>query len=315
MSLKTLCLSLLPSCASCTEQTDANLCCARCRTLYCSRQCQKAHWGSGGKDGHKQTCEGIARAHRVTNTEVQSRALARVSHMSGGAPDDAHCLFCLDRGDATEPLVRGCACRGSSWWGHATCLVKMAEYAPAPTPPAPHFAPWLFCLKCKQPFTGKVQLQLAIALWGKHVREVETDGHRLGVASTYTVALGAAGGHADAARLQQGILDVFTQAVGPEHSDTLVCASNLAVTSLQLGGCAEAAVLLRTTIAARTRTSRPDDRGTLTTEGYLINALYRLGRHTEAVHFRSGPLPGAQHVWQLGVLSLEARRVRRGRGD
>ena len=74
-------------------QTDANLSCMRCRTDYCSRACQKADWGSGG---HKDTCKGIARARRDTDLDAQSCALARVSHMSGGAPGDARCLFCLD---------------------------------------------------------------------------------------------------------------------------------------------------------------------------------------------------------------------------
>ena len=97
---------LLRSCAGCTEQTDANLSCARCRTPYCSRECQKAHWGAGG---HKKACAGIARARRDTDLEVQSRALARVAQMSGGAPNNAYCLFCLDAGDAAEPLARGCA--------------------------------------------------------------------------------------------------------------------------------------------------------------------------------------------------------------
>ena len=103
-------LTPLQICASCAEQTDATLCCVRCRTHYCSRMCQKARWTSGG---HKKDCKGVARAHRDTDVEVQSRALARVAHMSGGAPNDAHCLFCLDGGNAADPLVRGCACRGS----------------------------------------------------------------------------------------------------------------------------------------------------------------------------------------------------------
>ena len=34
--------------ASCAEQTDANLWCARCHTLYCSLPRQVAHWASGG---------------------------------------------------------------------------------------------------------------------------------------------------------------------------------------------------------------------------------------------------------------------------
>ena len=81
----------LRSCVSCAEQTDGKLCCARCHTLYCSRACQKTDWTSG----------------RDTNLEMQSRALVRVAHMSGGAPDDAHCLFCLDQGDATDPSCGG----------------------------------------------------------------------------------------------------------------------------------------------------------------------------------------------------------------
>ena len=97
--------------------------------------------------------------------------------MSGGAPDDARCLFCLDWGDAEDPLMRRCACRGSFGWMHVTCLIKMAEAAPRP--PAPTFAAWVSCSTCKQAFTGLVQLRLAIALWAKHAHKVETDGTRI----------------------------------------------------------------------------------------------------------------------------------------
>ena len=173
-------MSLLPpalgSCASCAEQTDATLCCGRCHTLYCSRPCQKTHWKLGG---HKKACAGIARARRDTKLEAQSRALAHVSCMSGGAPDDARCLFCLDGGDATEPLLRGCACRGSFGWTHALCLVKMAEATRAPPPGEPRFAAWISCSTCEQGFTGQVLLRLAIALWAKHAHLVETNERRL----------------------------------------------------------------------------------------------------------------------------------------
>ena len=95
-------LYALNLCASCAQETDATLCCARCHTLYCSRKCQKAHWTSGG---HKKACVGLARARRDTDLDMQSRALARVSHMSGGAPDEARCLFCLDGAGAANLLV------------------------------------------------------------------------------------------------------------------------------------------------------------------------------------------------------------------
>ena len=101
----------LPSYVSCGEQTDTSLSCARCHTRYCSRPCKKAHWVAGG---HRQACVGIARARRDTDLGVQSRALARLAHMSGGTPDDTRCLFCLGGADAADPLLRGCACRDSS---------------------------------------------------------------------------------------------------------------------------------------------------------------------------------------------------------
>ena len=278
----------LRTCAGCAEQTAAKFRCARCHTPhYCSRPCQVAHWTSGG---HKKCCAGLARARRDTNLEVQSRALARVAHMSGGAPDDAHCLTCLDRGDAADPLVRGCACRGSSGWSHVGCMVETAEATREPSPPGPFFAAWIYCPTCKQPFTGLVQLRLAIALWLKYARALEVDDNRLLAAASYADALGAAGEPAEAARLERGIINVHTRVWGPEHRDTLTCASNLACSLLRLGECAEAAALLRTTLAARTRTVGADDKNTLVTAGHLVRALISLGEYAEAEALGRGTL-------------------------
>ena len=183
----------LRSCASCAELTEAKLCCARCRTDYCSPECQAAHWASGR---HKKYCKGIARARRDTNLEVQSRALARVAHMSGGAPAGARCMFCLDWSGAADQLRRGCACRGSAGWTHVSCLVKCAKAARAPLPPVTYFAAWVSCSTCKQWFTGQVQLRLTIALWAKHARAVDTNFERFSATSEYAAALSAAGEHA-----------------------------------------------------------------------------------------------------------------------
>ena len=207
---------------SCAEQSDVNLCCANCRTEYCSCECQKADLTSGG---HKKACKGLARARRDTDLDVQARALARVSCMSGGAPDDARCLICLGAGDAADQLVRECACRGSFGWTHSTCLVKSAEAAPPPPPPAPYFAPWVFCGTCQQRFTDQVRLRLAIEMWAKHARAVETDAMRLEAAASYASAIGAAGEPAEAVRLQRDTLDARTRVRGDEHCETLACAS------------------------------------------------------------------------------------------
>ena len=84
----------------------------------------------------------IARARHGMNLEVQSRALARVTRTSGGAPGAVHCLTCLGGANATDPLLRECAFRVSSGWAHTTCLVKSAEAARAPPLPELIFATW-----------------------------------------------------------------------------------------------------------------------------------------------------------------------------
>ena len=63
---------------------------------------------------------------------------------------------------------------------------------------------------------------------------------------------------------------------------TLICASNLAVSLVYLGERVKAAVLLRATLTARTRTSEPNDQGTLATERQLVGVLRGLGEHAEA---------------------------------
>ena len=246
---------------------------------------------------HIKACAGLERARRDTDVEAQSRALARVSHMSG-APEDAQCLFCLDGTDAAEPLVRGCACRGTAGWTHMGCLVKWAEAARAPPPSEPHFAPWIFCQTCKQRFTGLVQLRLAITLWAKFT-DAATDGKKLAAASSYAAALSAAGEHAEAVRLKRGILFFYTQTLGPEHCETLTCASNLAASLGRLGECAEAAGLLRATLVARTRTIGVDDRATLVAESHLVNVLHSLGEYEEAEEIGRSTLAKQQRILGL----------------
>ena len=68
----------------------------------------------------------------------------------------------------------------------------------------------------------------------------------------------------------------------PEDRETLIAALNMATMLSELRECAEAAVLLRTTIVARTRTHRTGDEGTLATQSQLVSVLGRLGEHAEA---------------------------------
>ena len=81
---------------------------------------------------------------------------------------------------------------------------------------------------------------------------------------------------------RRGILDVYARMLGPEHRNRLTCASNMDGSLTQLGECAEAAVLFRTTLAVRPRALGVDDDRTVSTEGHFVNALFSLEGHVEA---------------------------------
>ena len=118
------------------------------------------------------------------------------------------------------------------------------------------------------------------AVGGVFARAVQTSQHRFSAAILRATALGVAEEHAEAVRLQRGVLNVETRALGPEHRETLICATHLAASLVQLGECAETAVLLRTTLAAKTSTVGADNEGTLATEGFLVGKLLYLGEYT-----------------------------------
>ena len=134
-------------------------------------------------------------------------------------------------------------------------------------------------------------MRLAIARWAKCARLVGTIQPRMVAACVYD-----AGEHAEAVRLQRGILDVETRVYGAEHLNILIAASN-AVSLLDLGECAEAAVFLRLAFAVRTRTLRADDNMTFTAEYLLVNALLRLGEYAEAETLGRGALEKMRRVF------------------
>ena len=77
-------------------------------------------------------------------------------------------------------------------------------------------------------------------------------------------------------------MDARTRALAPEHPSALDAITNVTISPSRNGEHAETAVLLRTTLAARTRAVGPDDEGTLITADHLTNALIRLGECVEA---------------------------------
>ena len=79
-----------------------------------------------------------------------------------------------------------------------------------------------------------------------------------------------------AAAVHRGRRDSGAGTRAPQHADNR---RKLVYSLVRIGECAETAVLLRTTLAAQTRTLGADDVDTLATGGFLINALHSPGEH------------------------------------
>ena len=213
-------LSALQSCASCTEQAAATLYCARYRLDYCSRACQKTDWDTGG---HKKAWVGAAPVGALRRGPRGAVARARSPR--------AHELRCAGRRALPIPSRRGQrrwhalfggpragGPSGGRTWG-ASSSSRRPRQTPAGPPGQKTFAVWASCSACKQEFTGQVKLRVAVALWAKHARTVETDDKRLlRWGSTPQRSGFMTGELAGAARLERGILYVETRILGPDHN-------------------------------------------------------------------------------------------------
>ena len=99
--------------------------CGRCkRAYYCSRRCQKRHWGHGG--------------HKEAYVEPPC------------------CAICLDGGDDPEPTQCGCGCRGDTGLAHVVCRAEVAARKQAWCHDG-----WCTCPTCGQAYTGAMLLGLA----------------------------------------------------------------------------------------------------------------------------------------------------------
>ena len=101
--------------------------CGRCKTLYCSSQCQQEHWNTG----HKRSCKKIQRAGGAEQCRADKKAKEAADEAvafcaSQGIPQDAECFICKSS-IAGKGIVRGCACRGTMGLAHVACLVRQAE--------------------------------------------------------------------------------------------------------------------------------------------------------------------------------------------
>ena len=100
------------------------------------------------------------------------------------APTGSACWICLEAdGESNEPLLRNCACRGSSGWAHVSCLAEHARRAAAKgekgkTSTSAAKA-WAICSQCNQQYQGDV----GVALAEKWVESTEGDNQGSSIAT------------------------------------------------------------------------------------------------------------------------------------
>ena len=85
---------------------------------------------------------------------------AAAAASAAASVDDASstCFICLEPHSGPGPsqrLLRGCACRGGSGFGHMACVAKAAQET--------NDSMWHSCPTCKQHWTGQMELGLAHA--------------------------------------------------------------------------------------------------------------------------------------------------------
>ena len=89
-----------------------------------------------------------------------------------GPPRRPACRICFEE---TGELLSPCACRGSSGFVHEDCLTQWAVAQRSGSPGSPEaWSPFLQCGTCKQGYTGKAAVALAIA-WAGTVEQVGCD--------------------------------------------------------------------------------------------------------------------------------------------
>jgi len=108
-------------CANCLSSDESEIApklsaCKRCGlVLYCSKDCQRAHW----KANHKQHC--IAKADRVPSK--QNSFHVQTNAASSTSAEEANCAICLD--PLTDASVATLPC---THMFHETCVAELQRF-------------------------------------------------------------------------------------------------------------------------------------------------------------------------------------------
>ena len=182
-----------------------------------------------------------------------------------------------------EPLLRGCACRGTAGHVHVSCLARAAGRKKRI---------WTECPSCKQRYTGELFVELSRAHWALVRERPIASEERLAAANSLAAALQGAGRPAEAAALAEESLAALRAKHGADHPHTLAAMNNLAQIRQAAGELEGAAELAEATLAAYRRTLGPDDSRTLLAANNLGGIKHAQGELPAAARLFEGALAG-----------------------
>eukprot|EP00613_Pedinella_sp_CCMP2098_P046210 CAMPEP_0171835742 /NCGR_PEP_ID=MMETSP0992-20121227/11165_1 /TAXON_ID=483369 /ORGANISM="non described non described, Strain CCMP2098" /LENGTH=256 /DNA_ID=CAMNT_0012451625 /DNA_START=227 /DNA_END=994 /DNA_ORIENTATION=+ len=106
--------AIVDSCANC--DAPGRMTCSKCKLAkYCSRSCQRHHWGKGE---HKRFC--LTPAERTTKGAAEAAAVPTVASKSAGG--DKECVICLECLATAETVTLPC-----KHTFHAECVSSMRK--------------------------------------------------------------------------------------------------------------------------------------------------------------------------------------------
>ena len=310
---------ILTQCAVCAAPLGLALGkkCGRCSTRYCGPACQEQHWKEGG---HDKLCKKIKKAGGAEQYHANKKHAEAVAVAAEACAEDTKgqtCYICTQalHWRTKEGLVRGCACRGTAGFAHASCLAEQAKILVVEAEENnlddkidERFARWHACGLCEQDYHGVVRCALGWACWKTYVGRPEADARRQMAMVYLGNSLYAAAEDKEALSVQEAQLAMLRRICAPE-GDRLVVQSNLANSYGHLGRFDEALRLRQDGYLGCLKLFGEENFQTLAAAFNLSTSLLTQRRFEEAKSLLRKSLPVARRV--LGDRDVGTLNMRR----
>ena len=233
---------ILTQCAVCAAPLGLALGkkCGRCSTRYCGQACQEQHWKEGG---HDKLCKKIKKGGGAEQYHADTKYAEAVTDAAEACAEDTRgqtCYICTEalHWKTKEGIVRGCSCRGTAGFAHASCLAEQAKILVADAEERNlddgKWEQWWTCRLCEQKYHGVVVCALGWACWKTYLGRPEMDQARFKAMTLLGNGLYLAGHPAAALSVREAELANMRR-LGVSEKGILAVQGNLAGTYQVLG--------------------------------------------------------------------------------